>query len=623
MKRTLSLLMALLMLVCLFAGCATDQAKDDGKDNSGQTDGKDPDSKDPDDGGSDVPDEADIVKITWLGTGDGINYKNAVAAEDESLRQQNAIMAKYGFEIETSWVDQEVYVSTVNSMMGAGTLTQSYSTYGRLDDNTIVQWIEAGLFLSCDEIMEYSTGNMIKAFGEDGLYDWGRAKATYTDGDWYYVLITNDPERGLQLTEEDGPLRVKVQLHGIYGLMVRQDWLDDLGLAMPQTPQEYYDACVSMRTNDANENGMSDERVIIGFGSEYQYQGIGQWYGLPYLDFFSDPSSGEVEVAMLKKGYADWATYLNQFYNSQLIASGEGGHPWEDGSTFFSQNVVISWYRQANNVWTTGRSQSGDPDCNFQPLPIIAAVEGEKARIICQEATSGEFGFSFNADTITPEDAAKLVDYVYSYEMFLLFYYGVEGKAWEYEEDGVHILDYTLDPDYRKGDIENQYMPLDAKESGTTWNGWTAYVPNARMADLWSPYAKTYDSPQEALDAGEPYAEGNSTAELWMTQNEVDYHQPNWVQLNNLNEWGMENINVAAYYDYETLPTAEEAAIQSEYANDLKTYLVETATKLVMGEYNVADLQSYIDYAYENLGLQEYIDVQQIRVDRFMDAMGL
>lgn len=28
--------MALLMLVCLFAGCATDKAKDDGKDNSGQ-----------------------------------------------------------------------------------------------------------------------------------------------------------------------------------------------------------------------------------------------------------------------------------------------------------------------------------------------------------------------------------------------------------------------------------------------------------------------------------------------------------------------------------------------------------------------------------------------------------
>ena len=42
-----------------------------------------------------------------------------------------------------------------------------------------------------------------------------------------------------------------------------------------------------------------------------------------------------------------------------------------------------------------------------------------------------------------------------------------------------------------------------------------------------------------------------------------------------------------------------------------------------MGEYNVADLQSYIDYAYENLGLQEYIDAQQARVDRFMDAMGL
>ena len=69
--------------------------------------------------------------------------------------------------------------------------------------------------------------------------------------------------------------------------------------------------------------------------------------------------------------------------------------------------------------------------------------------------------------------------------------------------------------------------------------------------------------------------------------------------------------------------TPEESAIQAEYANDLKTYLVETATKLCMGEYDLADLQSYIDYAYENLNLQEYIDIQQQRVDRFMDAMGL
>ena len=62
--------------------------------------------------------------------------------------------------------------------------------------------------------------------------------------------------------------------------------------------------------------------------------------------------------------------------------------------------------------------------------------------------------------------------------------------------------------------------------------------------------------------------------------------------------------------------------IQSEYGNELKTYLQETTTKLIIGDYEIADLQSYIDYAFENLYLQEYIDAQQGRVDRFLEAIG-
>ena len=153
--------------------------------------------------------------------------------------------------------------------------------------------------------------------------------------------------------------------------------------------------------------------------------------------------------------------------------------------------------------------------------------------------------------------------------------------------------------------------------------GFVSYLPTPRDADMWSPMAMSYESPQAAIDAGEPYAEAPTTPEEWKAQNGVDYEQPNWVMLNALAELGEENVNIAAYYDYETLPTAEESKIQSELATDLKTYLQETATKLVIGDLNVADLQSLIDYAYDTLGLQDYIDVQQARVDRFMDAMGL
>ena len=108
-----------------------------------------------------------------------------------------------------------------------------------------------------------------------------------------------------------------------------------------------------------------------------------------------------------------------------------------------------------------------------------------------------------------------------------------------------------------------------------------------------------------------------------MANNKVDYDQPNWVQLNAVAQYGEKNINVACYYDFETLPTAEEAEIQGDLGSDLKTYVQEVGTKLIIGDYDVANLQQYIDYAYDNLGLQQYLDIQQARVDRYMKAMGL
>ena len=347
------------------------------------------------------------------------NYNKAVAAGHETLAAAVEVQHQYGFEVDPTFVETEVYTSTVNSMAASGTLPQVFVTYGVVDDNTIVQWIEAGIFLSCSEVLEQSSGNMVKAFGEDGVYDWARAKATYTDGDWYYVLSTNNPARSFRLTEEDGPLRVVLQNHGVYGLVVRQDWLDKLGLEMPQDEEEYFEACLRMNKEDVNGSGTNDERAVLGLGTEYQYQGIGQWYGLPYLDFFSDPSSGEVEVGILKKGFADWTTYMGRMYDNGLIYNNEGGHPWYDVNPQIAENVAISLYRQTNNLWSTGRKNCSDPNCNYQPMPIIAAVEGEKARLICQEATAGEYGYSFLKEKIGASSAAKFVDCAYSYELYL------------------------------------------------------------------------------------------------------------------------------------------------------------------------------------------------------------
>ena len=622
MKKLFALLTAVLLLAALFSGCADNAGKDpSGQDPSGVGDVPD-DGGAPDKSSGDVPDEnAGLFRISWLGREN--SPENVKMAREGNYANYNAlidIFAQYGFTLDSSVVSFEVYTSTVNSLAASGTLPDTYLCYGAIDNNTIVNWIENGQLLSCSEIMEYSSGNMAKFFAEDGQLSWARAAATYTDGDWYYVFVTNNPARSIQIQEADGPLRVVTQIHGAYSVSIRQDWLDALGLAMPQTAEEYYDACLAMNKNDVNGNGANDERIIMGLGTEYQYQGVGQWFGLPYMDFMEDPSTGEVEVGILKEGFADWASYLHQFHANGIIYNNEGGHPWINTATYLAENNVISWTIMQDTVWSSGRTNTGLDSCNYQPMPIIAAVEGVAPRLILQEATAGEWGIAYNANSITPEAAAAYVDCMYSEELYLLRYFGIEGKSWERMDDGM-IDDFTQRAGYEKGDIENQYMALGKMENSFT--GMHNFFPTPSDANLWAPNAKVYSSYQEALDNGEPYAQNNYDQQRWMDLNDWDEESPCHKFLKQIAAYGEENINWCAYYTFITLPTLEESDTQNMYATDLKTYLLETATKMVTGEYSVDSIQQHIDYCYDTLGLQKYLDVQQARIDRFMDAMGL
>jgi len=622
-KRLIALLAAMMMIIALFAGCANDTADDKTDDQGSVSDDKTEDkTDDKTDDSTDAPAEGgDLVTISWIGRGNQDNLKIARDGNYANLAKLDEIMAQYGFVIDSTQADTSVYVNTINSLMAANQMPNAYISYGMIDNDTIVSWIEAGRFVSCSDMMEASSGNMAKFFADDGQLKFAKAAATYTDGDWYYVFMTNDTARSIQITEADGPLRAVIQVHGAYAVMTRQDWLDALGLAMPTTAEEYYEACLAMNVNDVNGNGTADERIIMGLGTEYQYQGVGQWFGLPYMDFMEDPSSGEVEVAMLTEGFDEWATYLGKFYENSLIQNNEGGHPWTNTATFLAENNVISWTCMQDTIWSSGITNTGLDTCNYQPMPVIAAVDGVAPRLIAQEGAAAEFAVGFDAGTISAEDAVKLIDFAYSYELYLLYYFGIEGMAWEYKEDGVTIDNYTQREGYTKGDIENQYMALTGMDNG--FAGMVSYTPNPKDQDLWATNAHVYNSFAEALEAGEPYDQNGYDEARWMELNDWHEESPCHKFLRYVAEVGEANINWASYYTFVTLPTTDESAIQAQYATDLKTYLQETATKMVTGEYDVASLQERIDYAMENLGLQEYIDAQQGRVDRFMDAMGL
>ena len=609
-KRIFALLIAVLMLVCLFSACANDgKTGDSGKTDSGKT-------------SSDTPKEDEIVKVTMIAVGNSDNYDLAKKNQDASYLQCIENQHKYGFEVDSSYSPSETHTSLLGSLAASGTLPDGYFAWHQLDDETVVNWIERGMMVPASKILAESTGNFKKGFGPGGPYEWARGQATMSDGEWYVIMITNSTKYGIQIQESDGPLRLSIQVHGAYSLNIRQDWLDKLGLAMPTTVDEFYDACVKMQDGDINGNGRGDERIIIGLGTKFQYQGVGQWFGLPFYDFQDDPSDGHVEVGLLADGFSDWATFMNKMYNHQLVYNNESeqGHPWVEYGNYLAENNVIAWHLMQDYLWQSGKDVSGDPDCNYRPLPVIQAVSSVKPRLVCQEANAAEWAINFNSKTIDAKNAAKMMDCVYSQEQWMLRYFGVEGKAWEYNADG-SIHDFTADAGYTKGDIENQYIALTYMDNG--WANFAGWFPIPFFEDLWAPDSKTYSSYQEALDAGEPYTEKGYDLAHYKELYSTDDISPNNQMMLYINDYGESNINWACYYSYPTLPTHEEIKTQAEYGGELTTYLQETATKMVIGDIPVSELQAKIDYARENLYMDEYIAAQQARIDRFREAIGM
>ena len=76
------------------------------------------------------------------------------------------------------------------------------------------------------------------------------------------------------------------------------------------------------------------------------------------------------------------------------------------------------------------------------------------------------------------------------------------------------------------------------------------------------------------------------------------------------------------WYSGESLlavPTDEEVATLGKIQNDIKTYSSETLVKLCLGQYDVNNIDEYIN-TLKKLGLEDYVAIYQARHDRYMEA---
>ena len=515
----------------------------------------------------------------------------------------------FGLLIDWSAVDSNAYLTTLNGLIAGNALPDSFFSQGNsttLADYTVVEMINQGRFTPMDDILAYSE-SAAELFEPGGPLEYLKAWAMYEDGNWYYIKVGNNTAKSMDLSNSSMDQRVAVQVHGCYSVNIRQDWLDKLDLSMPQSTDEFRQALLAFQQNDVNGNGAADERLVAHVGFETCYQsGIAQWFGLPNGDFKENPGTGVIEVPCLMEGYKPWLTYMNSLYNDGTVLNNEGGSAWSYG-VYCGGDYVSAYTMMQDYLW---RTETGDPNADYEPMPIIQAVDGITPRFIAQECVAGGPGITFRAD-VDLEAAARFVDFTHSQQFAMLFEHGIEGVAYDWNDDGT-ITTYQLTKE------QDEYAA--PRTTYLDYNG----LPSVHIDNVWGIQCQEYGSVDEAIANNECYTEEFMTKEEWQEVYDWDDDSPATKFLHILSDFGQENFNPTIVYSFVTLPTTEEAQVISMYKTDLvDTYLLEMTTNAIIGETSIDQIDEQIQYAYDNLGLQEYYNVMQARYKPLPGCHGL
>ncbi len=261
-----------------------------------------------------------------------------------------------------------------------------------------------------------------------------RRDITDLDGNIYALFLLNELEDRLY----DDPY------------FINQDWLDRLGLDMPETTEEFREVLLAFKNEDANGNGDPNDELPFSW-REGGWQGqridgfFGSWGVLSNADdnhlMIKD---GEIVFAAGENGYREGLEYLHGLYADGLI----------DPEAFVQDMTQLRAKGGANQIGTlvffyphNVFGAEGVEAYSF--MPPLAGPDGTRLAQQTAAVSGLEQGkFLITRTNPLPEVSIRLADILMDGgEMSLNAMYGPEGEYWMWNDSGQWILDESGFPE--------------------------------------------------------------------------------------------------------------------------------------------------------------------------------
>lgn len=321
-----------------------------------------------------------------------------------------------------------------------------------------LNWVPAA---SREEKMNAAmAGNQLSDIVDIVSIDSATVQTAFTSGAFWDVepYLADYPNLANISDGRKDSMRVDGVLYGVpktmpvarYGVIIRQDWLDNLDMNVPTTFEELMDVAIAFKTQDPDGNGVDDTYGIVDRLESFTlgFRMVAGWYGAPCNWGLSE--DGKVEPWFMSDGYYNALEKYRELYEAGAINSDFAVMAKSDQHQAIAQSkggIVITGLMDTRAYVQIAEDIGMADEMVWTQIGDMHA-EGVDRRILSDTGNGVGGMFSFPKSNIKSEAELRacldFLDKIASEEGCMLLTNGIEGKHYEMVDGVVNVLDSTL-----------------------------------------------------------------------------------------------------------------------------------------------------------------------------------
>lgn len=351
-----------------------------------------------------------------------------------------------------------------------------------------------------------------------------------------------------------------------YGLAIRKDFLDKVGMDMPVTYDDWYKVLKAFK----EQLGIEAPFYTSKYGIDVYGDFMAGFDTAPY--FYQ--VDGTVKYGPLDDNYREYLKMLNQWWEEGILdrdfATRASIGITADNDMMLNDKVgsLVDYGTRLSDAYVTRGAANPEFYMVGVQQPVKQVGDTPKYRATGSSPLTGAV-LSISADSKHIEEAIRWVDGFYAADVYLNANYGVEsqeGVVWYAAEDGHRIGDYAF-----------RYANPNGLASATV------------LAKYWS------KNPPVRVEASQIEQSDQNKQDGWKI----------WSKFEPVNRLATR-----------ATMTADEAVEYASLYTDIQTYVQECNVKFIMGQMSLNEYDAYRDTLHR-MNIDRCIALKQAALDRY------